>query len=111
MKKFLLLLRSHYSGEEMSKEDGDAVMKEWMAWYGKLKQENSLVDPGNPLTSVGKIMTQNDIIDGTVSSEYGWIGGYLIIQAADLDSAVKIAQGAPALKEACIEVREIHQIM
>lgn len=111
MKKFIFLLRADYPNVEMSKEEGEVVMKEWMAWYARLKEKDQLVDPGNPLARDGAVVTQTEVTNGVVQSDKGWVGGYLIVQADDLNGAVKIAQGAPALKESSIEVREITEIM
>lgn len=111
MKKFMFLLRADFHHMDMSDEEGEVAMKEWMAWYALLKEKNQFADPGNPLVHDGAVVTQTEVTNELVQSNRGMVGGYLVVQAADLDGAVKIAQGSPGLKDWEIEVREITEIM
>lgn len=109
MKKFMFLLLSHDSHTEMTPEEGQKVWGEWMAWYARLKEEGSLVDMGGPFTAEGCRVSADGVQSGIgrFADDGLWIGGWLMVQTADLESATEIAKGAPALKGSAIEVREL----
>jgi hypothetical protein len=86
-----------YTGGSMPESESEqkAVLQEWQDWYSQVG--NALVDAGNPfgpraksITSDGRIM---DDSDGCMPS------GYTIIQADSIDSAVRLAQTCPILKD------------
>ena len=111
MKKYLLLFRGDYPDTAPSQEEMDAVMNEWGKWYEQLKSANALVDPGNPVNRGGKILTKESVQDGMVESNSNeWVGGYVVIQAPDIDGAVRLAQQCPSIDNSSIEVREIHDM-
>lgn len=92
MTKFLLL----YIGGTMpeTKDEQEAVMAEWGAWYTRLGAD--VVDGGNPF-SLSKHVTDAGVADGPVGSHPAT--GYTIITAASLDDAVAKVDGHPHLKD------------
>ena len=91
-----------------TKEEQDAVMAAWNAWFGELG--DSLKDGGNPFTPAAKSIAP----DGSVSdgSGGGTASGYSIIKADSLDEAVEKAKGSPVLKGgAHITVYETFEVM
>ena len=84
-----------YGGGSMpeTKEEQDAVMAAWNAWFGELG--DSLKDGGNPFTPAAKSIAP----DGSVSdgSGGGTASGYSIIKADSLDVAAEKAKGCPVL--------------
>lgn len=111
MKKFLLLVRGNYPDTPLAEDVLEDMKREWGAWYETLKAANSLVDPGNPVSHAGKLVSTDAIQDGAVKSNDEWVGGYIFVQAEDMDGAVKIAQTCPAMKDSKIEVREVINMM
>lgn len=108
MKKFMCLLLGNDSHMEMSPEEGQQVMQQWMAWYGRLKEAGSLVDMGGGFAPAGRRVSAENVTEGAGRHPDGsWVGGYLIIQAADLDAATEIAAGAPSFRGSAIELREM----
>jgi YCII-related domain len=93
MSKFLFAYRApkNYS------PGSDDVMAAWNAWLEGLGP--NLVDAGNP---VFERSTLGNCVTDTV------LGGYSLITADDLDAAVALAQGCPALRNGgAVEVGEL----
>ena len=70
-------------------------MDEWMAWFGSF--QDKMVDGGNPFVTLAKVVTAKG--SETISADKWPAKGYSIVNAVDMDEAVKIAQGCPALKD------------
>ncbi len=88
-----------------SPQEMEAVMGAWNAWAGKVG--DGMVDFGTPLAGGVRVTT-----DGTATSERD-VAGYSIIEAADLDAALALAQAHPHLNMpgGCeIEVHEAQPI-
>jgi hypothetical protein len=97
-----------YSGGKMpeTKEEQDAVMAAWNAWFGELG--GALKDGGNPFTPAAKTIGS----DGSVSDGGGSASGYSILTAESLDEAVNKAKGCPVLQGgASITVYETFAVM
>lgn len=84
-----------YTGGGMpeSKEEQQAVMADWGAWYQKMGE--AIVDGGNPFSG-SKHVGQNGVGDGPVSSPPAT--GYTVISANSLDDAVAKVEGHPHVK-------------
>jgi hypothetical protein len=66
--------------------------------------------PLHPVTEAKRIRTrdgQQRVLDGPFAESKEVIAGYFVIEAADLDTAVKIASGCPNAEFGSVEVREI----
>lgn len=92
MKKFILL----YNGpatpqDQMTKEQGEKVMAGWKSWMEKVG--DALVDVGLPMAN-GKAVV-DDGSEGTTTN----LQGYSIVQAADMDAALKLVEGHPFLSD------------
>jgi hypothetical protein len=72
-----------------SPEQMQQAMQAWMAWAGKVG--DGMVDFGTPLAA-GVRVTR----DGTLPSERQVVG-YTILEAADMDAALALAQDHPHL--------------
>jgi hypothetical protein len=72
---------------------GEALMGEWMAWFGQLA--DAVVQLGNP---TGDAVTVH--ANGSVSAGGGpvAVGGFSVVSAADLNAAASLAKGCPVLK-------------
>lgn len=86
MANFLLLY--HGDSTPQSDEAKQQVMAAWTKWMADA--DGDLVDVGNPTSNV-KVVSARGAAD--FSGER--VSGYSIIQADDLDHAVKIAQTTP----------------
>ena len=66
--------------------------------------------PLHPVTEAKRIRTrdgQQRVLDGPFAESKEVIAGYFVIEAADLDTAVKIASDCPNAEFGSVEVREI----
>lgn len=94
MKKFVLTYYGGKSADAIPKEEMQAVMDAWAAWYQDMG--DAVVDPGNPFSPMSKEITE----DGKVADlkPEDWPAkGYTIINAEDIDAAVAIAQKNPMI--------------
>lgn len=101
------LLSYHGGDQPSSKEEGDKVTQSWRDWIGSLG--NALVEVGNPTTLAKTIDKSGRVSDGGGGNP---VTGYTILEAPNLDDAVKLAKGSPQLKaNGSIEVSEIMPLM
>jgi hypothetical protein len=66
--------------------------------------------PLRPVTEAKRVRTRDGkqrVFDGPFAESKEVIAGYFIIEAPDLDTAVKIAAGCPNAEFGSVEVREI----
>jgi len=99
MQKFLVLYRSTMSmGEQMASttpEQRQASMDAWMAWGAA--SGDALVDWGVPTQPT------SDEDPGPA----GWVGGYSILQAADVDAVRAVLEGHPHNQIGSIEILQM----
>ncbi|MBI5645204.1 hypothetical protein HY970_03840 [Candidatus Kaiserbacteria bacterium] len=95
MKKFVFVFYGRVRPEDIKKEDMQKVMDAWMAWFGSFKDK--MVDGGNPLASGAQAVTAKGV--KTIATGASSAKGYTIINAKDMDEAVKIAKECPVLKD------------
>lgn len=95
MKKFVLEIYGGLNPQDVSKEQMKEVMSKWSVWFDSFKKD--IVDSGNPFGPNGMSVTA-DGVQG-ITAEMHPAKGYTIINAADMDAAVKIAQKCPVLEE------------
>lgn len=92
MKKFILLYIGPVTPlEQMTKEQTDKVNLGWKNWMERV--DGAVVDMGAPMTG-GRALVD----DGSVGS-VALINGYTIIQADDMDNALKLIEDHPFLSE------------
>lgn len=90
MAKYLV---TYHGGEGMPTDPAAAqqMMQAFMKWASGVGA--ALVDPGAPLAAA-KTVTAGDTSDG---QSVATIGGYSILEAADLDAAVGLVRSHPFL--------------
>ena len=110
MKEFLYLFKDHNSKLNLSPEQMQSNMKEWMDWMQKLAQLGKLKG-GSPLEISGKTITgRNKVVtDGPFPESKELVGGYLLVQVKDMDEAVLLAKGCPglAIEQCAVEIRPV----
>ena len=90
MEKYLLV---YYGGNmESDPQKAKQVMADWMKWFSDLGQ--AIVDGGAP-TMPGKVVSTKNTKAGFVGEQP--VTGYSILQAANIDEAVKLSRGCPIL--------------
>ena len=86
------LLGYHGGGMPSTPEEGAKVMTAWNNWIGGLGA--AMVDAGNPIGAAKIIAANGKVSDGGGANP---LTGYSVIEAANLDAAVKIASSCPQL--------------
>ena len=89
MAKFVLA----YTGgtQPQTEAEGEAVMAAWMGWFGTLGA--AVLDGGNPFGASKSVASDGSTREGNTTS----LGGYSIIDAANIDAASDLAKGCPVL--------------
>jgi hypothetical protein len=111
MSEFTYLFR----GREMSAspEQMQKTMQKWVAWFKDLGAKGHLKDPGHPLEHAGKVVSgkQKAVNDGPYAEAKDVVGGYIVVEAADLSQAVELSKGCPILEVGgSVEVRPNQRI-
>jgi hypothetical protein len=110
MNEFVFLYRG---GERMpgSPEQAQQQMQKWMGWLKDLSEKGHIKDAGHPLERSGRIVKgrPKTVTDGPFAEAKDVVGGYTIVQAADLAAAVELTSGCPILDVASgfVEVRPV----
>jgi hypothetical protein len=93
-----------------SPEEMERRTKAWMSWMDGLRKEGHLIKAGERLDGTGKVVRgkAKAVTDGPYAEAKDTIGGYLLVEARDLDHAAELAKGCPILEsEGMVEVRPI----
>jgi hypothetical protein len=113
MSDFVFLLRSSEDDfqEAMgTPERAQRSLQAWLTWIAQLESAGQLKSPGLPLERAGKTVRGKDadVTDGPLAEAKDMVLGFIVIEAADLDQAVTIAQGCPiVLGGGAVEVRPV----
>jgi hypothetical protein len=111
--KYMLLI---YSNETAMASVPEAATKEIIAAYMAYSQ--AMVDAGvmvagdrlRPVSAATTVRTTNgktQVLDGPYAETKEQLGGYFLIEAADLDAALSWAERCPGSQYGAIEVRPI----
>jgi hypothetical protein len=113
MENYILMVRGVDPGTVLSSKEAVAgFMNQWAEWRTQLDRLGTLVLSiqleNNAMAVTGKEMT---ILKEPFKTDGKIIGGYLIIKAADMNQAIEIAKGCPALKlDGSVEVRAFKNV-
>ncbi len=92
MPKFIYLYKGPATDmSAMTPEESKAVMDKWNAWYGK--QGAAIKDGGSPF------MPGQSVLDNGSAGTAADMGGYTIIEAADMNAAKAMTEGHPLLSD------------
>jgi hypothetical protein len=112
MRYLCLIYEAEAQWATMSKEQGDQMMGEYFAFTDDIKKGGQYVggealQPTHSATTVrvrkGKISTT----DGPFAETKEQLGGYYIVECANLDEAIEAAGKIPAVKYGSVEVRPL----
>ena len=116
MPQYMLLLFADPS--QGPAEGSPEAMAEWQAWgtYTQgLKDAGAFVsgEPLEPPTTATTVAMRNGdrvVTDGPFAETKEWLGGYYVIEAADLDAALDHASRIPNAGYGHVEVRPVMQV-
>ncbi|MBL8343138.1 MAG: hypothetical protein JNL30_16845 [Rubrivivax sp.] len=107
--KFLLAYRNppEADAHPPSAAEMQQIYAQWVAWKEKFK--NEIVDLGDGLKPAGRVVRAGSTTDGPWVEAKEVLGGYSIVQAANIERAVEISKSCPvlAMPGASVEVREL----
>ncbi|MGJ1431660.1 YciI family protein [Sphingobacterium spiritivorum] len=113
MKKFLLLLHEDVQKiSELSSTEMQELANSHMNWANKLAEAGHLIS-GDGLHEKGILITGKDCVikDGPYLESKEIIGGYYLLQAADLQTVVDLAKECPThLYGGTTEIRPVMEM-
>lgn len=108
--EFMLLFRNTALERRLAPEEMPVAMQRLNAWLERWTVSGH-IKAGQPLSYEGKVIAgakQRSIADGPFAESKEAVGGYVLVQAADFDEAMKIAGEWPLLDyDAAVEVRPV----
>jgi hypothetical protein len=113
MEKFMFIFRGGDTHVHTAKDSQEvkAYIQSWDTWMQGLGQKGILAG-GDPLQTTGKLVNgKNKVVtDGPFMEAKEMVGGYLIVNAKDIDDAVEISMGCPIFEEnGKVEVRQVQK--
>ncbi|MEI9807821.1 MAG: YciI family protein [Bacteroidota bacterium] len=87
-------------------------MGKWMAWIEKLSKAGQYAS-GEPLLPGGKLITgkKKTVTDGPYTEGKELVGGYFIVNAADINEAVKLCDDYPDYDNGgSVQVRQVMKV-
>ncbi len=110
--RYLLLIYGEGMGTDPAPAEAAAMMKEYDAYTGWLQETGQLLG-GEALKDVADATTvevrdgRRIVTDGPYAETKEILGGYYLIQAADLDAAIEAAARIPGARFGKVEIRPI----
>jgi len=108
--EYLLLFRRTDWDRNLSPEEAQKVLGQFMSWMERLTKEGKF-KAGQPLESEGRVVTGKNgrnVADGPFAESKEAVGGYFLLTVDTLEEAVEIAQQNPMLEHGLIvEVRPV----
>lgn len=111
MKEFVLLFRQPgYDYSKVSPEEMQALIKRWQDWAGGIVAKGRMTSNGQRLSLEGRVLKAGGIVtDGPFVEIREVLGSFAVIKAENLDEAVALAQGCPALDAGgSVEIRSLY---
>ena len=114
MKYLCLIYDEEQKFAAMAKSEIDAIMKEYRSFSDGLRQSGHYV-AGHQLASVRSASTvrvrngKMSATDGPFAETKEQLGGYFLIEAADLNEALQVASRIPSARIGSVEVRPLHE--
>lgn len=102
MPEFIILMEEDdHAWGKLSPEEQEKLLKLYFAWVDQLRAKK-IFKYGAPLGGEGRVLqvVEGAVVDGPFTETKEVLTGFFIIEAANLEAAVEIAQGCPALTHA-----------
>jgi hypothetical protein len=109
--EYMLLINVVESGwTTLTKEQQEQGMAAYMAYTEALTaagvfKAGGRLQPSSTATTVRTTAGKTQVLDGPFADSKEQLGGYYLIEAADLDAALAWAARCPAVKHGVVEVR------
>ncbi len=113
--RYLLLIYTDPAAAPATPEGWEAMLNEYGAYSGWLRQTGGYLG-GEALQEVANATTvsvrdgRRIVTDGPFAETKEHLGGYYLIDAADLDTAIEAAARVPGARFGKVEVRPIQEM-
>jgi len=112
MKYLLLLYQNERIWEGRSREEAGKIFQEYMDYTKGIHRGGNYIagealQPTATATTVRQRNGKTLTTDGPFAETKEQLGGFYLVEAKDLDEAIKLAGGIPAVRTGSIEVRPI----
>ena len=105
-----LFRRDEATVRSLSPEQMQQTMKKWMGWIDTLKNDGHIKQMGERLDGTGKVVRgrAKAVTDGPYVEVKDCVGGFMLVEAKNVDEAVELSKGCPILEiDGTVEVRPI----
>ena len=115
MQYLLLIYENEAIAADMSPEQKGTFFNEYMEFTKSIRASGNF-KAGDALQPVAKATTvrvrdgKSLTTDGPFAETREQLGGYYLVEAADLDEAIKLAARIPSVKHGSIEIRPVWQM-
>lgn len=115
MRYMLLIYESEANMQNITQEQGNQIMGEYMAFTDDIRRSGQYVAgaPLQPTPTATTVRVSNGrtlTTDGPFAETREQLGGYYLVEAKDLNEAIALAARIPASRTGSIEVRPIMEI-
>ena len=115
MQYLLLVYVDDAMVQDLPEGQFDTMMRECFAHADELQDQGQLLgsqqlQPPATARSVRLRNGRRSVVDGPFAETKEILGGFNLIEAADMDEAVRIASEFPWTQVGCIEVREVRDM-
>ena len=112
MKYLCLIYDDEKTLAAMPKNEGDAFMGEYFAFTEGIKQSGHYIagEALHPVETATTVRVRNGRLsttDGPFAETKEQLGGFYLIEAADLNEAIRVAAKIPSARIGSIEVRPV----
>lgn len=115
MRYLCLVYHDEKELDAMPAREHDAIEAETLAYRDELHQSGRVIasDALQRVQTATTIQVRNDrvvLTDGPVAETKEQLGGFYLIEAADLNEAIRVASRIPSARLATIEVRPVQEL-
>lgn len=110
--RYLCLICAETVMEHMSERDAERHYAEYAEFTQAVKRDGRFVganrlEPAERAVTIRVRNGQAAVTDGPFAETKEQVGGYYVIEAADMNEAIRVAAQIPGAKIGCVEVRPI----
>ena len=111
MSEFMMLFHYEPAKYAPSPDEIEASIVRWQNWIGGIAAQGKFKG-ANQLGEVGKVMKSKTVVpDGPYAEVKEIVGGYLVVEAENMEEAMAMAKGCPIFEEEETGKVEIRQII
>jgi hypothetical protein len=110
--KFLCLICAETVMELMSESDARKHYDEYSEFTENVKKSGQYIsanrlEPRDTAVTIRVREGKTSVVDGPFAETKEQLGGYYVIQAKDMNEAIRVAEKIPGAKIGCVEIRPI----